>query len=152
MHAAEGISASAGRAMTALAALAFALVVAGCAESGKAPASASAADNPVDDSRLRGYFATMDQDGDGFISRPEFEGERGAVFLAIDKNNSVTLTADEMHLSPEAFAKLAGGDDVVTPAEFNNAEIASFEAIDSNHDLQLSYDELRAFVQHFGSQ
>ena len=56
-----------------------------------------------------------------------------------------------MHLTPEAFSKLAGGDDVVTPAEFNSADVTSFEAIDSNHDLQLSYEELRAFVEHFGS-
>ena len=64
--------------------------------------------NPIDEPRLKRHFAIMDEDEDGFISRPEFQSERGAIFLAVDRNNSFTLTSDEMHVTPEAFQKIAG--------------------------------------------
>ena len=150
MHDDEDIPASAGAAFQAIAALILTLALSGCADAKKAPPHDAPA-NPIDETKLQGYFATMDQDGDGVISRPEFEGERGAVFLAIDKNNSMFLTPDEMHLTPEAFAKLAGDDGIVIPNEFLSSDIATFEKIDANHDLQLSYEELREFVLRFGS-
>jgi Ca2+-binding EF-hand superfamily protein len=131
-------------------AVVLAIAVSGCAQSAKT-GGAAAPDNPVDDARLQGYFKTMDQDGDGLVSRPEFESGRGAVFLAIDRNNSMSLTSDEMHLTPEAFAKLAGDDGVVMPDEFVDTDVASFDKIDASRDNQISYDELRAFVLRFGS-
>ena len=152
MHADEVFLARFGRTLSAAAAISLAFALSGCTDNKNAETPAKpAAVNPINEERLHGYFASMDQDGDGFISRPEFEGERGAVFLAIDKNNSMFLTPDEMHLTPEAFAKLAGDDGIVVPGEFFNADIASFETIDANQDLQLSYEELRDFVLHFGS-
>jgi EF hand len=150
MSADEDMPANAHRTLRTIAILILALTVSSCAESTKAPTSNAPA-NPIDDMRLQSYFTTMDQDGDGFVSRPEFEGERGAVFLAIDRNDSLSLTADEMHLTPEAFSKLAGGDALVTPEEFGNSEMASFEQIDSSQDKQLTYGELRDFVLRFGS-
>lgn len=146
----EDIPASTGAALRAIATLILALALSGCADAKKAPPH-DAPVNPIDETRLQGYFATMDRDGDGVISRPEFEGERGAVFLAIDKNNSMFLTPDEMHLTPEAFSKLAGADGIVIPDEFLSSDIATFEKIDANHDLQLSYEEVREFVLRFGS-
>jgi Ca2+-binding EF-hand superfamily protein len=150
MRADEDIPAKAGLAGKAAAAVILTLVLANCSGSEKAPAPAGAA-NPIDETRLQDYFKTMDRDGDGFISRPEFEEERGAVFLAIDRNNSMTLTANEMHLTPEAFAKLSGGDAAVTPDEFSGSELATFEQIDASGDKQLSYQEVRDFVVKFGS-
>jgi hypothetical protein len=128
----------------------LAIAASGCAESAKTGAAA-APENPIDDTRLQGYFRTMDQDGDGLISRPEFQSGRGAVFLAIDRNNSMSLTSDEMRLTPEAFSKLAGEDGVVMPEEFVNADVAPFDEIDASRDNEISYDELRSFVLRFGS-
>jgi hypothetical protein len=150
MHADEDIPAKISPVVRTIAVSIVALVLSGCTEAKKAP-PAGAPVNPIDESALRNYFTTMDRDGDGLISRPEFEAERGAVFLAIDRNNSLSLTADEMHLTPEAFSKLAGGDATVTPDEFGSSDVASFEQIDSNGDKQLSYEELRDFVLRFGS-
>jgi hypothetical protein len=74
--------------------------------------------NPIDEPRLKRHFAIMDEDEDGFISRPEFQSERGAIFLAVDRNNSFTLTSDEMHVTPEAFQKIAGDNGVVDIGAF----------------------------------
>lgn len=150
MHDDEDIPARVGAVFRATAAIILALALSGCADAKKAPPRDAPA-NPIDETRLQGYFATMDQDGDGVISRPEFEGERGAVFLAIDKDNSMFLTPDEMHLTAEAFAKLAGADGIVIPEEFLSSDIATFEKIDANQDRQLSYEEVRDFVVRFGS-
>lgn len=151
MRANEDIPAKAGLAFKAATVMIFALVLASCGGTEKAAAPSDAAPaNPVDDTRLRDYFKTMDSDGDGFISRPEFEAERGAVFLAIDRNGSMTLTADEMRLTPEAFSKLSGGDATVTPDEFSGSDVTSFEQIDASADKQITYQELRDFVVRFG--
>ncbi len=151
MHPNEDIPAKAGPAFKAATALIFALVVANCGGTEKAPAPTDTAPvNPIDETRLRDYFKTMDSDGDGFISRPEFEAERGAVFLAIDRNGSMTLTADEMRLTPEAFSKLSAGDATVTPDEFSGSDATSFEQIDADGDKQITYQELRDFVVRFG--
>jgi len=151
MRADEDIPAKSGPAFQATTVLIFALVLAGCGETEKAAApSGSASVNPINETRLQDYFKTMDSDGDGFISRPEFEAERGAVFLAIDRNGSMTLTPDEMRLTPEAFAKLSGGDAAVTPDEFSGSDATSFEQIDADGDKQITYQELRDFVLRFG--
>jgi EF hand len=126
------------------------IALSGCAGNdvaGTAPATA----NPIDEARLKRHFAIMDEDQDGFISRPEFQSERGAVFLAVDRNNSFTLTSDEMQLTPEAFQKLAGDNGVVDIGELFSSDAISFEKVDANGDKQLSFGEFSEFILHFGS-
>lgn len=103
----------------------------------------------VDEQRLQRFFTLMDADGDGQVSRPEFQSGKGAVFLAIDQDGSMTLTQDEMRLSPEGFKLLAGDDDVVDGEEFIAADIASFDAIDHNQDHQIDFAELRDYVAKY---
>lgn len=103
----------------------------------------------VDEERLQRFFTLMDADGDGQVSRPEFQSGKGAVFLAIDQDGSMTLTQDEMRLSPEGFKLLAGDDDVVDGEEFIAADIASFDAIDHNQDHQIDFAELRDYVAKY---
>jgi Ca2+-binding EF-hand superfamily protein len=102
-----------------------------------------------DEARLQKFFGIMDSDGDGRISRPEFQTGKGAVFLAIDEDGSMTLTADEVRLSLEGFKLLAGDDGLVDGQEFVAADIASFEAIDANKDHQLDFAELRDHVAKY---
>jgi hypothetical protein len=54
----------------------------------------------VDEARMQRFLALMDADGDGQVSRPEFQAGKGAVFLAIDEDGSMTLSQDEMRLRP----------------------------------------------------
>jgi hypothetical protein len=103
----------------------------------------------VDEARLQRFFMLMDEDGDGFVSRPEFQTEKGAVFMTIDENGSMTLSQDEMRLSPEGFKLLAGDDGVVDGEEFIAADIASFDAIDKNQDHKLELPELTAYVANY---
>jgi len=127
-----------------------ALLASACAgsspESGKAAAPDGANSGTVDEARLQRFFALMDQDGNGSISRPEFQTGKGMVFMAIDADESLALTQTEMRLTPEVFNLLAGGDGMVDGEEFTAAEMASFDAIDQNQDHEIPYAELRDYL------
>lgn len=103
----------------------------------------------VDEPRLQRFFTLMDADSDGQVSRPEFQFGKGAVFLAIDEDGSMTLTQNEMRLTPEAFKQLAGDDDVVDGEEFIVADVASFYAIDGNQNHLIDLTELTAYVAKY---
>ena len=103
----------------------------------------------VDEARMQRFLALMDADGDGQVSRPEFQAGKGAVFLAIDEDGSMTLSQDEMRLTPEAFKHLAGDDGVVDGEEFIAADVASFDAIDKNKDHQIALADLVAYIAQF---
>jgi Ca2+-binding EF-hand superfamily protein len=105
----------------------------------------------VDEARLQRFFAMMDADGDKLVSRPEFQAGKGAVFLAIDEDGSMTLSQNEMRLSPEAFKQLAGDDSVVDGEEFIAADVASFDAIDHNKDHQIDLAELIAYISQYSN-
>jgi hypothetical protein len=114
-----------------------------CALAG--PASA------VDEARLQRFFTMMDADGDGQVSRPEFQAGKGAVFLAIDEDGSMTLSQNEMRLTPDGFKQLAGDDGVVDGEEFIAAEVASFDAIDKNQDHQIVLAELVSYIAKYSN-
>lgn len=103
----------------------------------------------VDEARLQRFFTMMDADGDGLVSRPEFQSGKGAVFLAIDEDGSMTLSQNEMRLTPEGFKQLAGDDSLVDGEEFIAADIASFDAIDKNQDHQIDLAELVGYVTKY---
>jgi len=102
-----------------------------------------------DEARMQRFLALMDADGDGQVSRPEFQAGKGAVFLAIDEDGSMTLSQNEMRLTPEAFKQLAGDDGVVDGEEFIVADVASFDAIDKSKDHQIALAELVAYIAQF---
>jgi hypothetical protein len=105
----------------------------------------------VDEARLQRFFTLMDTDGDGLVSRPEFQAGKGAVFLAIDEDGSMTLSQNEMRLTPEGFKQLAGDDGVVDGEEFIATDVASFDAIDKNTDHQIDLAELVAYIANYSN-
>jgi hypothetical protein len=105
----------------------------------------------VDEARLQRFFAMMDADGDKLVSRPEFQAGKGAVFLAIDEDGSMTLSENEMRLTPEAFKQLAGDDGVVDGEEFIATDVASFDAIDKNQDHQIDLAELIDYIANYSN-
>ena len=105
----------------------------------------------VDEARLQRFFTLMDADGDGLVSRPEFQAGKGAVFLAIDEDGSMTLSQNEMRLSPEAFKQLAGDDGVVGGEELIATDVASFDAIDKNKDHQIVLAELVEYIANYSN-
>lgn len=121
---------------------AFALVL---AAAGMHPAPAGA----LDETRLQKLFDLMDLDGNGGITRPEYQTGRGIVFATLDANLDFVLTDDELRLTPESFRIVAGDDGKVDGMEFLEVEAAAFEAIDSDGDLVIEYPEFLAFIsQH----
>jgi hypothetical protein len=130
--------------------VAISLITAGCAGSEKADTAAAQPTPPVvDDRRLLRFFGLMDQDQNGTISRPEFETGKGMVFMSIDTDDSQSLTQNEMRLTPDAFAALAGADGTIDGQEFQNSKLAGFEAIDADKNLEITYDELRAYIAQY---
>lgn len=129
----------------------LALLATGCAgtNSGQQPTAKPSGSGQVDEARLQRFFALMDEDGDGIISRPEFQSGKGAVFMAIDADGSLTLTQNETRLTPEGFALLAGADGVVDGEEFLGAKVAEFDSIDRNGDLGIPYEELRDYLAQY---
>ena len=105
----------------------------------------------VDEARLQRFFTLMDADGDGLVSRPEFQAGKGAVFLAIDEDGSMTLSQNEMRLTPEGFKQLAGDDGVVDGEEFIATDVASFDAIDKNKDHQIVLAELIEYITNYSN-
>lgn len=105
----------------------------------------------VDEARMQRFLTLMDSDGDGLVSRPEFQTGKGAVFLAIDADGGMTLSQNEMRLTPEAFKQLAGDDGVVDGEEFIAADVASFDAIDKNKDHQIDLAELVAYIANYSN-
>ena len=106
----------------------------------------------VDEARLQRFLTMMDADGDGLVSRPEFQAGKGAVFLAIDEDGSMTLSQNEMRLAPDGFKQLAGDDGVVDGEEFIATDVASFEAIDKNQDHQIDLPELVTYITAYSNQ
>ena len=105
----------------------------------------------VDEARLQRFFTMMDADGDKLVSRPEFQSGKGVVFLAIDEDGSMTLSQNEMRLTPDAFKQLAGDDGLVDGEEFIAADIASFDAIDKNQDHQIDPAELVSYISQYSN-
>jgi hypothetical protein len=105
----------------------------------------------VDEARLQRFFTMMDADGDKLVSRPEFQSGKGVVFLAIDEDGSMTLSQNEMRLTPEGFKQLAGDDGLVDGEEFIATDIASFDAIDKNKDHQIDLAELIDYVANYSN-
>jgi hypothetical protein len=106
----------------------------------------------VDEARLQRFLTMMDADGDGLVSRPEFQSGKGAVFLAIDEDGSMTLSQNEMRLAPDGFKQLAGDDGVVDGEEFIATDVASFDAIDKNQDHQIDLPELVTYITAYSNQ
>ena len=123
----------------------LAAVLSACQGTGPS-AGGRIATNPVSEERLRSHFRTRTASSPGPNSRAD---EARSSWRWRDK--SVSLTSDELHLTPEAFSEVAGKHGVVDVGELFQAGTASFERIDANDDKQLSYDEFSEFNLHFDS-
>jgi len=151
----------------AAAALAAVGIVGGVAlaESGAQGASAQA--------QHHGMFARYDANGDGVITRAEFDAARQANFDRLDTNHDGSISRDELHAGfqnagDRGHWRHGGGgrmremmlqredsnhDGSISRDEFLAGPIARFNQLDANHDGVISADELaqaRAAHDHGG--
>lgn len=94
-------------------------------------------------------IAIADVDGDGRITRSEFQALRGLGFERLDANGDDQLSAEERAAAQGPMARQLGradanGDGVVTATEFLNQPARAFDRFDANNDGVLDADELDA--------
>ena len=87
------------------------------------------------------HLAMLDQDGDGVVSRAEFDAYMDAAFGALDTVGDGALSADEfaVYAPVDTFAAIdADGDGMVSRDEFDAQTSADFAAADSDGDGALN--------------
>ena len=103
----------------------------------------------ADEARLKKLFELMDRDGDGKVTRPEFQTGLGLVFFTLDANSDLVLTKDELNVTPEGFKRIAGDDDRIEGLEFFTSDVSSFEAIDADADHNVTFPELLSYIEKY---
>jgi Ca2+-binding EF-hand superfamily protein len=102
-------------------------------------------------------FAGADANGDGVITRAEFQQSRAARFAKADRNHDGAISRDDFkrlsRFRPEAVERLnaliaeadANGDGRVTPDEIAKAPMPMFDRADSDRNGRIDPGELAAF-------
>lgn len=87
------------------------------------------------------HFASIDTDGNGEISKEEFEAHIAVEFTEKDKNADGQITADECG----KFDMLnKDGDDFISDEEFANGHNMMFEKMDKDASGTISKEEMEA--------
>lgn len=86
----------------------------------------------------QGFLALYDQDGDGKVTRGEFDSQRLSAFNATDSNGDGRLSYDEY--LDEYLARLDGKAEAVRKAQLKQA-VVRFNVIDTNKDKRIDSEE-----------
>ena len=109
-----------------------------------------AVDGPAVAGTVDDIFARLDTNGDGVITRPEFQNNLFEVFFVRDASENIKLELSESRLYPEAFAAAdSDGDGALSGVEFNDAPFTQFETADANTDHEITREEFERFAQQF---
>jgi Ca2+-binding EF-hand superfamily protein len=85
-----------------------------------------------------------DYDGDGRISREEFQNQAARASFSADKNNNGAIDEGEFRLTAEQRKALdTNGDGRVTVEELQAGQVAGFAEIDKNGNGFIDADEMK---------
>ena len=92
-------------------------------------------------------FAIADEDGDGRVTRAEYQLRKIAVFDKMDVDRDKTLSRNEIPvLKQSAFDDAdSNGDGKLSGFEFIQADFAKFDLFDEDRNGVITFDELLSF-------
>jgi Ca2+-binding EF-hand superfamily protein len=96
------------------------------------------------DAKLVAAFESLDETGNGMVTREEFQRQKTQIFFAaLDAAGAdQTLRPEDVRLTPEAFAAAdIDGDGLLSGSEFVQAPFLQFDALDLDGDQQISLEE-----------
>lgn len=101
---------------------------------------------------VRAAFDLLDADGDGRVSREEFQLNKTQIFYGRLQRTGETssLRFEDSSLTPEAFADAdTDGDDVLSGSEWIEARFARFEVYDADDDQSISLEEFESVMRAY---
>lgn len=104
------------------------------------------------ETQIRQAFELLDGDGNGRISRQEFQLNKTLIFYRGLQRAGETssLRLEESNLTPEAFAEAdTDGDGVLSGSEWIEARFAQFEIYDADGDQAISLEELETGMREY---
>jgi Ca2+-binding EF-hand superfamily protein len=107
------------------------------------------------DTQIREALDLLDADGDGRISRQEFQMNKTRIFYRSlgRAGETSTLRLEGSRLTPDAFADAdTDGNGVLSGSEWIEARFAQFEVYDADSDQAISVEELESGMSAYVSE